>query len=322
MLGLAERGDDQGLLVAAHAAMADNLVGVGDPVHATQHASRALELYEPEEHRSLASLFGYDPAVSAHTLGSLALWLAGHPEQATTEATAGVALADTFSDPVTQAYGPLFASWNRQLTGSAEKAEEFADQCIALATDFEMPMFRDFGRVLKGWILISRGEVEKGTELARMGVECLEAIEFGWGRSFTLGVVAQGRASAGQYDEALTLVEEALDHASTTGEYFQEAELYRLKGEILLASQPIESERCFVKAIEVAQRQGAKSWELRATTSLARLWRDQGRLAEAHESLEQVYSRFTEGFDTLDLKTARGLLTELNGLNEPGDKAT
>ncbi len=251
----------------------------------------------------------------------LALWLAGYPEQAIREATAGADFAGTFSDPATQAFGPLFASWIRQLTGFVEEGRVLAERCVDLGTEFEMPMFRDFGRVCQGWTMITQGEVEKCTELARKGVDCLEALEFGWARSFTLGVVAQGRARAGRYDEALTLVDEAFDHASTTGEYFHEAELHRLKGEFLLPSESLESERCFTSAIEVAQRQQAKSWELRATTSLARLWRDEGRFAEARERLEQIYSWFTEGFETSDLKAAKALLEELAAaLREKGEE--
>ncbi|HSO22246.1 MAG TPA: AAA family ATPase, partial [Chondromyces sp.] len=321
MLGLAGKGDDQGLLVAAHSVMADNLVCIGDPVPASEHAARALALYEPDEHRSLASLFGYDSAVSAHSMGALALWLAGYPDHAIREATAGATLANTFSDPATQAFGPLFASWIRQLTGFVEEGRVLAERCVDLGTEFEMPMFRDFGRVCQGWASIAQGEIAKGTEWARTGVDRLQAIEFGWARSFTLGVVAQGCAGSGRYDEALAMIERAFDHANETGEHFNDAELHRLKGEFLLSSEPLESERCFLKAIEVAQRQQAKSWELRATMSLARLRRDEGRIAEAHERLEQTYSWFTEGFETSDLKAAKALLEELNAaLREKGEE--
>jgi TolB-like protein/Flp pilus assembly protein TadD len=150
-----------------------------------------------------------------------------------------------------------------------------------------------------------------GTEMARKGVDCLEAIEFGWARSFTLGVVAQGFAGAGRYDEALALLEKAFDHARGTGEHFHEAELFRLKGEFLLSSEPLESERCFLQAIQVAQSQDARSYELRATTSLTRLWQEQGRRDDAREKLEAVYSWFSEGFNTSDLRTAKDLLEEL-----------
>jgi TolB-like protein/tetratricopeptide (TPR) repeat protein len=321
MLVLAEKSDDQGQRVAAHAVMADNLLCVGDPVPSTEHAAHALTLYEPEEHGSLGSLFGYDPAVSAHSLGSLALWLAGFPEQAIREATKGAELAGTFSDPATQAFGPLFASWICQLTGSAENALRLTDRCIGVATEIEMPMFRDFGRVIKGWTLITKGKVEEGSELARAGVDGLADIEFGWARSFTLGVIARGCAAAGQRDEALALVEQAFDHASGTGERFNEVELHRLKGEFLLESDPGESERCFLRAIEVARKQKAKSYELRAAISLARLWREQGRVNEASESLKKVYSWFTEGFETVDLQAAKTLLDELIGEDLEGSGA-
>ena len=125
----------------------------------------------------------------------------------------------------------------------------------------------------------------------------------------------------GRYDEALTLVDEAFDHVAATGEHFYDAELHRLKGEFLLSSEPRGSERCFTSAIEVAQRQQAKSWELRATTSLARLWRDEGRIAEAQQKLEQIYSWFTEGFETSDLKAAKALLEEMQAaLPEKGEE--
>ncbi len=311
MLALAERGDDLGQMVAAHAVMADNLVCVGNPVPSIQHAARALDLYVPEEHRPLGSLFGYDPAVSAHCMGALALWLAGYPDRAIREGTAAADLSGTFTDPASMTFGPIFASWIRQLTGSLEEARELLERNVTVCTELDFPMFGDFARVCLGETLISQGEVEEGTELARTGVDRLAAVEFGWARSFTLGVVARGCAFAGRFEEALTLIEKALDHARGTGEHFNEAELHRLKGEFLLSSDPLESERCFISAIEVAQHQEAKSWELRATLSLARLWQEQGRLAEAHEKLEQVYSWFTEGFDTADLQAAKALLKEL-----------
>ena len=315
MLALAERGSDAGHLVAAHGVMADNLLCVGDPVPAVAHAAQAIDHYDPDEHQSLASLFGYDPAVSAHCLGGLAQWLAGYPDHALRGATAGADLAGTLSHPPSVAFGALFTAWIRRWTGSLEAAEKSANRCVEVAAEFELPPFLEFGRVLQGWTLVGRGQAEAGTALARQGVEGLQAIEFGWARSFTLGVVAQGRAAAGRADEALGLLDEAFDHANRTGEHFNDAELSRLRGELLLRSEtksePSESERCFLEAIEIAERQQAKSWELRATMSLARLWREQGRAAEARERLEKVYSWFSQGLETEDLRTAKTLLWEL-----------
>ena len=200
-----------------------------------------------------------------------------------------------------------------------------ADRCVSIATKFDIPTFRAFGEVLQGWAQVAQGQAEAGTALARAGVEGLQAAEFVWARTFFLGVVAEGYAGSGRIDEALALLEEASLHAAKTGERIQEAELLRLKGEYLLRSEtpePLESERCFLEAIEVAKRQQAKSWELRAATSLARLWRDQGRVADAHKTLDSVYSWFTEGFDTSDLKAAQALLMELTAaLGESGQKA-
>ena len=315
MIALAEGSGEPGQLVAAHGAMADNLLCVGDPVTASGHAAQAAAHYVPEEHRSLTEHLGYDPAVSARSMGALALWQAGYPDQAVQGVDAAADLASTFSHPASQALGAVFASWIHRLTGSLEAAGQAAERGVGIATEFNLPAFRDFCRVCEGWVLIARGRALEGTALALRAVEGLQAIEFSWARSFTLGVVAEGRAATGMIAEALALVGEALDHADRTGERFQEAELYRLKGELLLRSDPrpglLEVERCFLKGIEIAQRQQARSWELRATISLARFWKEQGRLADARARLERVRSWFTEGFRTEDLVAADALLVEL-----------
>jgi predicted ATPase len=129
-----------------------------------------------------------------------------------------------------------------------------------------------------------------------------------------LTLLADARRASGQLEEAMTLLREALDRSEATGERWFEAELHRIKGDVLLRApevDPAEAEACLRKAIEVAQRQGARLWELRAATSLARLWADQGKRAQAHDLLAPVYSWFTEGFDTADLKDAKALLDEL-----------
>ena len=326
MLALAESGHDNGLLVAAHGAMADNLMCVGDPAAARGHAARAVALYDPDEHRSLASLFGYDSGVSAHSMGSVAIWQAGYPDQAIQSSNSGDDLANSLAHPPTQAFSAIFVSWIQHLTGLFDVAHQTAERCAAIATELEIPDFQALGWIFQAWNLIAQGQAEPGTALARAGVEAMDTTGFGWGRSVWLQVVAEGCAEAGRIEEALALLEKALSCAARTGERFHEAELFRLKGEFLLRSEtrpePLESERCFLQAIEVAQRQQAKSWELRAATSLARLWREQGRLADAHEGLDRVYSWFTEGFDTSDLRTAKTLLEELTAaIGEKGSDA-
>jgi len=315
MLALAETVHEPGLLVAAHAVMADNLLCIGEQVTAREHAAQAVALYDPGQHQSLAAMSGYDSGVAAHCMAAIALWQAGFPNQAVKSCNIAFDLAEDLSHPCTQVFGALFASWIQNWVGGLEVAREMADRSVEIATEYDIPALVALGRVYQGWASIANGEVEAGTELARKGTEHLHASGFIWARSVYLGVVAEGCAEAGRIDDALAILEEAFEHVERTGERFHEAELYRLKGECLLrseaASGSLEAERCFMSAIEVAERQAAKSWELRATTNLALLWQKQGRFSEARERLERVYSWFTEGFDTSDLRTAKALLEDL-----------
>ncbi|UCF35987.1 MAG: protein kinase [Acidobacteriota bacterium] len=316
MLALAEDSKEPGNLVAAHGVMADNLLCVGDPCNSHSHAMQAVANYDPGQHEMLASMFGYDPGVAAHSMAALALWQAGYPEQAIRSSKAAVDLAEGLPHPPSLAFGPLFSSWIHRFTGSLELARRLAERCIATATEFDLVAFEAFGQVCLGWVLIAQGEAEKGAGIARKGVDDLQASGFIWGRSFLLSVVAEGDAGAGRIDDALATIEEAFEHAGKTGEHFHEAELLCLKGDLLLLAEPdrdtLESERCFLEAIEIAQSQQAKSLELRATISLARLWQGQGRGSEAHGRLHQIYSWFSEGFDTVDLKNADALLLQLS----------
>ena len=324
MLALAETVGEPGLLVAAHTVMADNLLCIGEQVTAREHAAQAVALYDPGQHQSLAAMAGYDSGVAAHSMAAVALWQAGYPDQAVESCNIAFDLAEELSHPCTQVFGAIFVSWIQNWVGGLEVAGEMADRSVEIATEFDIPALAALGRVYQGWASISNGEVEAGTELAQKGTEGLRALGFIWGRSLCLGVVAEGCSEAGRIDEALVFLEEAFEHVERTGERFHEAELHRLKGECLLRSashaDPLEAERCFMSAIEIAERQKAMSWVLRATTSLARLWKEQGRLTEAHERLDRVFSWFSEGFETSDLRTAKFLLEDLNESKaaEPG----
>jgi predicted ATPase len=315
MLALAASSGDAGQVVAANGSMTDNLLCIGDPVAASEHAAQAMASYDPDVHHSLAHHLGYDPGVSAHCLGALALWLAGFPDQAARQVEAAVALAESLTHPPTRVFAAIFSSWILRWNGSLEEGMVSANKGIELSEEFELIAYRDFGRVGLGWILIGRGELTEGTDLTRQGMAGLAAIDFRWALSFMLAVVAEGCVGQGKVEEGLDLLEEAFDHAEKTGEHFFEPELLRLKGEFFLLRDPANSpaaEACFHQAIEVAQRQQARSWELRATASLARLWWQQGRPAEAREQLKKILGWFTEGLGTADQVAARALLEDLD----------
>ena len=316
MLALAQRTGDTGQLVAANAAMADNLLCLGDPVGARRHAADAISHYDPARHHELAHDFGYDPAVSAHSLGALALWLAGYPEQALQESRAAVRLAQRLLHPSTQAFAALFASWVACWHGDLVEARSQAERCIASSTKFGLPVYSDFVNICRGLMLIGEGDPGAGATLANERTASLDAIGFRWARTFMLAVVAEGHANAGDTAQALIVLDEAFAYAERSGERFYVPELLRLKGECLLRSATPKfrsGEQCLREAVDTAQRQQARSWALRATVSLARMWHEQGRSAEGLDRLAPLLSSFTEGLETADLRAARTLLQELDG---------
>jgi predicted ATPase len=199
------------------------------------------------------------------------------------------------------------------------QAQAYAEEVKAIATEHEFPHWRQYGEMLHGWALAQPGRTAEGITAIRQGLDGQQAIGTEVGRTFFLTFLVDAYEKAGRPDAGLQALAEALASAEKRGEGYCEAELYRLKGELILQSdgQSLETRGkeaggCFQQALEVARRQQAKSWELRAATSLARLWQQQGKIAEARELLASVYNWFTEGFATADLKDAKSLLAELS----------
>ena len=206
-----------------------------------------------------------------------------------------------------------------------DHTQERAEAGIVLATDQGFPYWVAMGTIPWGWALAEHGQTAAGIAHMRGGIAALRDTGTGILQSYFLGLLADGYRIAGQTEAGLATIAEALAFVERSEEGFYEAELYRLKGELLLndergmmndeqgTSQPrvAEAEACFQQAIEIAQQQRAKLWELRASVSLARLWQNQGKQAEARQLLAEIYGWFTEGFDTADLQEAKALLEEL-----------
>jgi predicted ATPase len=170
------------------------------------------------------------------------------------------------------------------------------------------------GTILQGWALSEQGLGKKGISQMRQGIAAHRATGAELVQPYFLALSAEGYGKVGQIEEGLTVLAEALDLVNKNGERFYEAELHRLKGELLLALSPEnhkDVEACFRQAIDIARRQGAKSLELRALTSLSRLWEKRGKKEEARNMLTEIYGWFTEGFDTADLNEAKALLEEV-----------
>ena len=198
------------------------------------------------------------------------------------------------------------------LVGDAAALDEWADQLIAVATEQGFPLWRALGTIYRGWVKVKNGDVTEGISLLRSGSSAYRATGAEVWMSYHIALLARACEIAGQIEEGLTLLDDALQIVERTGERWFEAELNRHKGQLLLRQGHSEAaEELYRKALSIAQEQEAKLWELRAAASLARLRRDQGRRAEARDLLAPVYGWFTEGFDTPDLKEAKALLDEL-----------
>jgi predicted ATPase len=198
------------------------------------------------------------------------------------------------------------------LAGDNLTLEERVNELVSVAAEHGFSLYSAAGTILRGWAMIKNGDVTEGMALLRSGSAAYRAAGQEAWMPFFVALQAAACEMAGQIEEGLTLLEEAFQIVERTGERWLEAELYRHKGQLLMRQgHPAAAEELYRKALRIARDQEARLWELRAATSLARLWREQGRRAEAHELLAPVYGWFTEGFDTADLKEAKALLEEL-----------
>ena len=315
---LAERPWD---IAVAHHAMGWLLAGLGEFTSALEHAERAAELYDPQPHDSVAIHIGIDPGVQCRTTASRTLWFLGYPEQALELAQEALArageLVHTYS--LVDALSTGGAMLNLFL-GDLDIAQAQAEASLALASEYEFRGFAEQANMQLGRVLVGQGRLKEGIAQLRRGLKAWETTGASYRSSLFLAWLAEAYGQAGRADEGLIVLDEALAQVEETDGRCYEAELHRLRGELLLMQDDDagsedtfrQAEGCFVRAIEIARRQEAKSWELRATTSLCRLWRDQGKHEEARQALAEIYEWFTEGLSTADLKEARALLEELS----------
>jgi predicted ATPase len=281
---------------------------------AREHLEQSLALYNPHKYRSHAFLYGYDSGVHCLSFLAWAQWYLGYPDQAMRSIHEALRLAQESSHPFSLAFALSFAAWLHLLRREAQTAQERAATAIALSTDQEFLFWESWGTVLRGSALSEQGQSAEGIALMRQGIAAWRATAAELQLPYYLALLVEAHGKAGQAAEGLRVLGEALTTVRKTGECQHEAELYRLKGEILLTQDvpdQHEAENNLRQAIDIARSQQAKSWELRAATSLARLWQSQSKREEARELLEPVYGWFTEGFDTADLIEAKALLDVL-----------
>src|SRR5262249_13026998 len=316
LLALAQQVQDVAMLMAAHRALGATLLWLGEVVAAHAHFTQGIALDAPQQHRAYAFLYGEDAGVGCRSLGARALWLLGYPDQGLRQSQEAVALAQQSSHVFSLGIALSGAAAFHQLRHEIDAVQERAEAAISLAQEQGFPFFMAFSSILRGWALAHQGRAQEGIEQITQGLVGHRATGAELQRPYFLALLAEVYGTIRNSEEGLTVLTEALTLVDTIGEHWYEPELYRLKGELLLAQSPdnhTEAENYFHQAIAIAQNQQAKSLELRASTSLARLWQQQGKCWEAHDLLAPVYHWFTEGFDTADLQEAKALLEELEG---------
>jgi predicted ATPase len=313
-LVLAEKQSATVPLMTGHRLMGVSLASTGGVAQAQAHFDRALALYNPAEHRRLATRFGQDSRVTVLSQRSLAFWLLGYPEAALGDTEHALKDARDIGQAATTIYALRFITFPQIFCGNYAAANALADEMVALADEKGALTWRLAGMCLQGCALALTGIARDATQMMDGSIRARRSMGATIGAPMFLSQLASAHAQLGQFDDARHCIGEAMTTLETSGERWCEAEVNRVAGEITLMSPErdvAKAETYFDRALTVSRQQQAKSRELRAAMSVARLWRDQGKQDEARELLAPVYGWFTEGFDTRDLKEARALLDEL-----------
>jgi predicted ATPase len=314
LLRLAEEQGAAAARVTGHRMVGSALSQLGRPAESRAHLETALALYDPVRDRASALIYALDSRGVCLSWLSHVLLALGHPEQALARNGEALAWARELAHPNTVAFALSCGCILHQLRRDRLGARAQAEALVALATEQGFPVWLAAGTVVRGWALAEDGRAEDGIAEIRRGLAEYWATGAEMWSPYFLRLLAEVLGRAGRAAAGLDLATDALDRADRTGARWIEAELHRLRGELLrLLREPgqAEAEACFRRALAVAREQGAGFWELRAGASLARLWRDQGRCTEARHLLGPIAGRFTEGFDTPDLRETKALLDEL-----------
>lgn len=311
-LALAKREQKTAHLLWTYFMLGMTSLHFGDFTSAQDYLEKGTSLYDIEKRRSNRAL--QDPGVACLSYTSLALWFLGYPDQALEKSNEALTLADKLSHPFSMAYAMNIASIISQLNRYVPETQKHAEAAITLCTEQGIPYWLAYGPILRGWALSVKGKRDEGIRQTRLGIAAYADTGAVLGRPYFLSMLIESYLEGKQAKDGLRVLDEALAIVDKTKECWVEAELYRLKGKLLLeitSDNYPEAEACFHQAIAIARRQNAKSLELRAAMSLSCLWHKQGKKAAARQMLEEVYGWFTEGFNAPVLKEAKDLLSQL-----------
>jgi len=312
---IAESSGDDLLIHLMNWVSGCNLLWLGELSEALAKFDKMIDFYDPLKHRELHHFYGSDPGIACLNWSSWTLWLLGYPEKALRRCQQAIDLGQKLDDPDCQLFAQQLTASLHLLMRDPECAFDLMQSCSLLLAQHSLPLFSAEDEFYRGIYQVQVGEREAGLESISKGLEAYQSIGTRNLLSMQITLQAEAFLGIGQVDKAGQLIQRAEDFIEETGERYYQAETLRVKGEMLLhqSSNNVEgAENCFCHALQVAHEQEAKTLELRAAMSLARLRQSQGRLAEARQVLAVVYNWFTEGFDTPDLKDAHALLESLN----------
>lgn len=313
-LRLAENVDNSALLMEANRLLDETHYFRGEFLAARKHLEQGHEIYNPRQHHTHATTYAQDPGVAFLSYGSWLWWLLGYPDRAQEMSRKALAHGQTLSHLGSQAYALTWAAVFHQMLGEVQATSELAERAITLSVEQGFALFLGVVVTLQGWAQAQAGQIEEGIIQMRQGIKDLRATGAELWLTNAFALLAEAYGQKGQFDKGLMALDEALGFVDKHEERWWEAELYRLRGELLLlqgvADNVIEND--FRRAIDIARKQKAKSLELRATMSLIQLWHSRGKQLEARQLLAEIYDWFTEGFDSVDLKKAAKLLRKLS----------
>ena len=315
LLDLAGRSGEPAHRALGHLARGWPLIYLGQLAQARSHCDQAVALYAAlPDHASFLPP-APDIRVIALLNSSFVTWLMGYPEQARRRCGQALTLAEALPHPVTLVLAQAWAGVFYILGRDPKAAAQLGEACIRLSTELGLRQWLAAGLFCRACALAEQGQIGEAVELLRRDTSAAYLEEMAMAQTLRLAVLADVYQKSGQTDQGFVALDRAEAIVQRTGERFVESEIYRLRGELIIASRTpgavVEAERCFTRAIGVARQQSARSLELRASLSLSRLLRNQNRRDEARQRLAEVYGWFTEGFDTVDLKQARALLDEM-----------
>jgi len=312
LIVLGDRLGDPAFRVEAHHAMLPTTLWVGEPETARRHCEQGIAIYDKEQHRSLAFLYGgHDPGVCCYMHSALALWVLGYPALALERSRAGLALAMDLGHPGSIVNAFPFATQVQQLVGDTAALTALVGPMVAMAAEHGLRQWQAYGRILENWLAAQHDAGPGAIEQFRGTIDEYR----GTGNDLWVpcfhGLLADLYLKRGMIADGLALLAEARALGEVTGSRLWTPEFFRLEGELLVASDSVAAEVAYRRALDLARSQGTRSWELRAAVSLSRLWSQRGKREDARRLLGGIHGWFTEGFDTEDLRTARQALDAL-----------